>query len=513
MSRGNTAMKRPAVLLAFGLLILTSILLLYRIIGLGYPILPASKGQAFHFKFDGHIKSNGSDTTLSVALPSERPGIIISEEYFGSGSLHFNLFRKESGRYGVWTGQTGRDGEIVSYRAMILMRSPGTTKPKPPVLGKYPPLTSKDEQTAAEKITERLKSLPLPGRIGAILQLMQDTRERPSFELTFFKHMEGKHDQPTLLLTLFRAALIPARVVDGIRLTEDIFTRPLTWIDAWNGQKWENLSVDGKETLKDQATLLALTVDGTPVVHVSGGKINDIRWDINRQIIGQWRHNYEHISRSERFLDRWSLFRLPIEFQQTFRILLLVPIGALLICILRNIIGFPTFGIFMPVLMALAFRNTGLIYGLSLFAGIILTGYAARRLLDRLRLLLVPRMSVLLTLVIVCFTLLALFGNKFGLRQVMAVGLLPFVILVMTIERFFVVVEEHGIRTALQTSAGSAAVAFITYLIISSETLQLTFFIYPELLLTIGALQILVGRYTGYRLSELFRFREFRNPS
>ncbi|HNS14660.1 MAG TPA: 7TM domain-containing protein, partial [Syntrophorhabdaceae bacterium] len=64
-----------------------------------------------------------------------------------------------------------------------------------------------------------------------------------------------------------------------------------------------------------------------------------------------------------------------------------------------------------------------------------------------------------------------------------------------------------------QTSAGSAAVAFITYLIISSETLQLTFFIYPELLLAVGALQILVGRYTGYRLSELSRFREFRSPS
>ncbi len=505
-------MKRPAVLLALGLLILTAVLLLYRIIGLGYPVLPASTGQAFHFKFDGHIKSDGGDTTLSVALPSERPGLIISEEYFGSGSLSFNLFRKESGRYGVWIGQTGRDGEIVSYRAMILMRSPGTAKPKSPVLEKYPPLTNKDEQTAAEKITERLKLLPLPERIETILKLMEDSGSRPP-ELTFFKFMEGRYSQSTLLLTLFRAALIPARVVDGVRLTEGIVTKPLTWIEAWNGQTWEGLSIDGKETLKDQATLLALTVDGTPVVHVAGGKINDTRWDINRQIVGQWRHNYEHISRSERFLDRWSLFRLPTEFQQTFRILLLVPIGALLICILRNIIGFPTFGIFMPVLMALSFRNTGLIYGLSIFAGVILVGYAARRFLDRLRLLLVPRMSVLLTLVIVCFTLLALFGNKFGLRQVMAVGLLPFVILVMTIERFFVVVEEHGIRTALQTSAGSAAVAFITYLIISSETLQLTFFIYPELLLSIGALQILIGRYTGYRLSELFRFREFRDPS
>jgi hypothetical protein len=42
-----------------------------------------------------------------------------------------------------------------------------------------------------------------------------------------------------------------------------------------------------------------------------------------------------------------------------------VPLGALIICVLRNIIGLPTFGIFMPVLMALAFRNTGLLYGIA----------------------------------------------------------------------------------------------------------------------------------------------------
>lgn len=506
-------MKRPAVLLAVCLFIITTALLLYRIIALGYPIFPATQGRAFQLKFEGHVKSSGSNTTLAVALPLERPGLIISEEHFGSGSLSLTLIRKGVGRYGIWTGQTDPDGEIVSYKATILMRSPGTTKLRPPVLDEYPLSIIKDEQAIAKKITERLKPLPSPERIRAILKLVRDIKERSPSELTFFKHMEGKYGQSILLLTLFRAALIPARIAEGVRLAEGIVTRPLTWIDAWNGQRWVSISIEEKEILKDQSTLLALAVDGTPVVHISGGEIADIRWDINRQIVGQWRHNYEHISRSERFLDRWSLLRLPIEFQQTFRILLLVPLGALLISILRNMIGFPTFGIFMPVLMALAFRNTGLIYGLSLFAGIILAGYAARRLLDRLRLLLVPRMSVLLTLVIVCFTLLALFGNKFGLRQVMAVGLLPFVILVMTIERFFVVVEEHGIRTALQTAAGSAAVALITYLIINWETLQLTFFIYPELLLSIGAVQTLVGRYTGYRLSEMFRFREFRNPS
>ncbi len=122
-------------------------------------------------------------------------------------------------------------------------------------------------------------------------------------------------------------------------------------------------------------------------------------------------------------------------------------------------------------------------------------------------------MSVLVTLVIFCFVILALVGNKFGIRQFMAVGLLPFVILTMTIERFFVVVEEHGLRIALQTALGSAIVSVIAYLILQWEILQITFFVYPELLLFVMGLQILVGRYTGYRLSELFRFRSFGGRS
>jgi len=256
--------------------------------------------------------------------------------------------------------------------------------------------------------------------------------------------------------------------------------------------------------------LLPLAMGGLPAARVSGGEISEIRWILSREVVSRWRLHFERTLRSDRLLDQWSLFRLPPEFQQTFRILLLVPIGALMIGVLRNMVGFPTFGIFMPVLMALAFRGTGLGYGLGIFAGVLLIGYGVRRLLDRLRLLLVPRMSVILTLVIACFTGLALVGNKYGLREFMAVGLLPFVILTMTIERFFVIVEEAGIREGLRTAAGSAAVSVITYQIISWEPLQLTFFVYPELLAGVVAIQILLGRYTGYRLSEIFRFRTLK---
>ena len=234
---------------------------------------------------------------------------------------------------------------------------------------------------------------------------------------------------------------------------------------------------------------------------------------VSREMMSHWRSYYERVKRSERFLDRWSLFRLPDDFQETFRILLLVPIGALIVGFLRNVIGFPTFGVFMPVLLALAFRSTGLLYGLGIFAGILWLGYGVRSGLDRMRLLLVPRMSVILTLVIACFTVLALAGNKLGMRHLMAVGLLPFVILTMIIERFFIVIEESGLREGLQMALGSAAVAMIAYAIISWEALQLTFFVFPELLAAVAALQVILGRYTGYRLSEVFRFRSLLGSS
>jgi hypothetical protein len=298
-------------------------------------------------------------------------------------------------------------------------------------------------------------------------------------------------------------------MVEGLPLAESITSSTVTWIEVWTGQEWEALQPERGEIYQKPVPLLPLTTGGYPVTRTLHGELSEVRWSLNRQIINQWRMQFERIMRSDRWLDRWSLFRLPEEFQATFRILMLVPIGALMICLLRNLVGFPTFGIFLPVLMALAFRNTGLAYGLGIFWGVVLIGYAVRRWIDKLRLLLVPRLSVILTLVIICITVFALLGNKLDLREFMAVGLLPFVILTMTIERFFIIIEEAGLREGLWTAAGSAGVAVITYKILQLEPLQLTFFVYPELLFAVAAAQVLLGGYTGYRLLELFRFRRF----
>ena len=506
-------MKRPAVWLALTLLLLTSALLTYRMIWLGYPVFPTAPGRTWQLSFNARVKADKEQIKVTMGLPTEYSGRMLLEERITSGLLSFNLLREGPNRLGIWTGNIDPDLEEISYRATILVRPGRSPRPQPPESVRYPPSIGKEEQELAERLAERWRRLSPTAGLSAVVEADAGNWGAPvpaDRDLRAWAGVQEKHGRLAAFMALLRAAGLMAESVEGMRLEEGIKISPVVWVEVWTGQRSETLMPDTGKIDRNPASLLPLARGGVPAIRAEGGELTNFRWSLSRQVMSHWRLHFERIMRSDRFLDRWSLFHLPPEFQQTFRILLLVPIGALMIGMLRNLVGFPTFGIFMPVLMALAFRGTGLVYGLGIFAGVLLVGYAVRRWLDKLRLLLVPRMSVILTLVIACFTGLALIGSKFGLRAFMAVGLLPFVILTMTIERFFVVIEEAGVREGLRTAAGSAAVSVITYQIISWEPLQLTFFVYPELLAGVAAVQILLGRYTGYRLSELFRFRTFR---
>ena len=89
----------------------------------------------------------------------------------------------------------------------------------------------------------------------------------------------------------------------------------------------------------------------------------------------------------------------------------------------------------------------------------------------------------------------------------LSVALFPMVIIAMTIERMSVVWEERGAGDAIRAGTGSMAVAIVAYLAMGMRWLEHLIFAFPELLLVILAIVILLGRYTGYRLTELARFK------
>ncbi|HEY8539221.1 MAG TPA: 7TM domain-containing protein, partial [Steroidobacteraceae bacterium] len=190
-----------------------------------------------------------------------------------------------------------------------------------------------------------------------------------------------------------------------------------------------------------------------------------------------------------------------------YSVLLMIPVGALVIVLLRNFVGVKTFGTFMPVLIALAFRETRLLWGLVLFAVIVSLGLLIRFYLEKLRLLLVPRLTCVLTVVVLLMAAISVVSQKLDLQPALSIALFPMVIISMTIERMSIVWEERGASEAIQEGVGSLLVAALAYLVMGMAWLEHLVFVFPELLLLVIALSLLMGRYTGYRLLELRRFR------
>jgi len=126
---------------------------------------------------------------------------------------------------------------------------------------------------------------------------------------------------------------------------------------------------------------------------------------------------------------------------------------------------------------------------------------------DHLKLLLVPRLAAILIVVVMVIAALSVVSHRLGVDVGLSLGLFPIVILTMTIERMTIAWEERGPRDALQQAGGSLAVAAVCYLLIQHTLIRHLLFVFPELLLIVLAATLLLGRYTGYRLVELRRFR------
>jgi len=81
------------------------------------------------------------------------------------------------------------------------------------------------------------------------------------------------------------------------------------------------------------------------------------------------------------------------------------------------------------------------------------------------------------------------------------------VILTMTIERMSIVWEERGPGEALTSGLGSLLTAIAAFLVMNIKIVEHLIFVFPELLLVLLASTLILGRYSGYRLMDLHRFR------
>ena len=225
-----------------------------------------------------------------------------------------------------------------------------------------------------------------------------------------------------------------------------------------------------------------------------------------------WRQATGMAGASPRTNGSWTaildLTHLPRQTQEVLAVLLILPLGAVLTSLVRNVVGFQTFGTLMPNLLALSFLETDWATAAGVFAIVMLVGLGGRAVLGRLRLLIGPRLGLVLTATVLCVVIAISLADRLGLAVRTTSILLPMVVLTILVERFYISIEENGPDQSLKSLATTLAVSLACLALFHWPALCRLAVRFPEGEFFAAIALILIGRYDGYRLTELRRFRD-----
>jgi len=190
----------------------------------------------------------------------------------------------------------------------------------------------------------------------------------------------------------------------------------------------------------------------------------------------------------------------------TVFLILLTPILALLVSFTRVVVGLPTLDMLVPIALAFAFVSVGITIGMFVLLAIILASFIAKRSLSSLKIMFYPKRSLsMLFLAIAVFATLTL-GVVLDFDRVLSVSIFPILILMLLGDLIVSVQLHKSANETLLITGTTVALGLVGYVAATSILVQNTLILYPEIVLLVIPLNILVGRYFGLRILELLRF-------
>lgn len=479
----------------------------------GYPLVPEDTDESWTVQARIQLRPSSGPVKATLLLPTITPGIGRLREDFISRGFGLDIQERGNQREATWAVRRASGRQTLYYRAQFYRDSSQPGLQSRPV---FPPVPELEEPfaTAMRSITDdvRRQSADIASFTTEVLSRLSSSS--PSEEISLFLNApEYQGNRLEIARTLLAGVRIPTEQLNGFLLVEaDRQAIPTRWLAVHNEQQWLYFDPStGRQGIPDN--LLVWWYGARPAVSVEGGQLTDLHWSLRRNEISSLNLAEQRATEDGFGLAGVSLFGLPVQAQTVYSVLMLVPVGAFLLVLLRNVVGLRALGTFMPVLIALAFRETGLVGGLVMFSLVVAVGLVFRFYLERLQLLLVPRLTAVLTIVVLLMLGMSLLSDRAGWEIGLSVGLFPMVILAMVIERMSIIWEERGPRDALIEGSGSAVIAVLAYFVMGLATVQHLVFVFPELLLVVLGLTIMMGRYSGYRITELIRFRELAGDS
>ena len=476
----------------------------YKHFKLGFPVLANTQQVVWKIEAKISYEASGSESTVRLNIPeSDQSRRITLLKSIGSDHL-FSLNDDEGTTFAQWQIDQAQGPQFLYLRIHTLAEEDELKMPVPEGWQAAEPYDGA-KLLAAQAILKKMQSIEnIDERMHYLLDAINRSENN---HISLLLEGSGKRSSKVKVAeNLLRMQGIYARSVRGVALEEtrsQQFAR--FYIEINDGERW-SLYDPREASIIAWKKVLILQRGDEALLEVFGGFNSRVSFSTLKEKHAAFNTAVQAAKLQENPLVDFSIYSLPLAEQNTFKLLLLIPLGALVVVILRNLVGLRTSGTFMPILIALTFLQTELLAGLLLFVMVVGLGLILRYYLSHLDLLLVPRIASVLVFVIIIFAAVGISMHKLGIDWGMKVTFFPMIILAWTIERMSILWEEEGGHEVFIQGGGSLFTASIAYLVMHQELVADTIFLYPELLLVVLAIIISIGSYSGYRLSDLRRF-------
>jgi hypothetical protein len=502
--------SRLQIGLISGILILLGVgLTLYKSISLGFPLFPDEYSDVWTIESKVNFKPSDGPVDVSLKLPADTAGWVIIDEHFVSSGFGFAIKEDGGVRRANWTRQSLARPSTLYYKLQAFRPRASALKDIPVPTISTPDLEP-DQAVAVARLVANIREMSVDAESFAIQLVTQFNQQTPGPDV---KYLLGTNEGNPLAVirTVLGEAGIPSQLLRGIELEDGRRRQTLSsLVEFHDGSSWQVIDpLTARMGIPD--SFFVWQRGPGAVLNLSGGKDSSLEFAlVSNSMPARAIAGMEQRAQKFALLD-FSIYALPVEEQGVFKGLLLIPVAALVVVLMRLIVGLKTSGTFMPILIALAFIQTSLFWGLAIFVTLVGIGLWIRGWLSHMNLLLVSRVSAVVIVVILLMASVAIISYKMGLDQILTVTFFPTIILAWTIERMSILWEEEGPHEVLVQGGGSLLVATLAYLAMSNPLVAHLTFNFPELTLSLLGIILLLGKYTGYRLFELYRFRDLRN--
>lgn len=332
-----------------------------------------------------------------------------------------------------------------------------------------------------------------------VYQMPSNSTDELTDALTALNRYEAScNGKSRLLISLFRAKGIPARMVGGIILEDTRKKTSHGWVEVKIGNQWVPFDPLNGHFAELPAYYLELHKGDNFLIT----RTKDIGFDYFYDIKAKRVNHYPALS----ILNLWKIIDVADLPQKPLTLLLILPIGAFLVSVFKNVVGLKTFGVFLPVLIAFAFMEVGIFIGLIYFTIIIVVIGLLNFPLEKWGILHTPKIGFMLTAVAVYCLIGVYVFFKTGWLDPSKALVFPTIILTMMAEKFARKVEEDSLKEALNTYAQTLIATLMCAWVLSSELIQNLIITFPESLLVFAGLSLLLGKWIGLRFTEYSRF-------